>query len=418
MSKIKVVVMVTSPLTIRWESYFCTDALAKVFDLEYWDFSSIASIPFEAKDVLQRSYVTKITSFSNLRSNLCRLPQDVVCLSHIHSDDKRNYKLHKIISEYCKNRVVMDIFANTFSVNVDFAKVGEPSISFTRQKTVKKNIFQHYKTILYNKCPIIRYLKEYIKHKLQGDFQQWQRAQIGWNTFSLYNNYSISMMPGSKYFVNHPDYEKYLQAEKLNLPSCVKGKYVVYLDQYFLHHPHVAFENPGVDFEILREGFYKSLNRFFDKIESTYDYKVVIAAHPVADYAKNPFDGREIIYYKTVELVKHCEAVCMHCSGSVSSVVLYDKPICVISNKYLDSVQKMRESTRRNSECFHVPLTIIDQEVSIQDTFTRISPEVRTGYIKTFFDMSNKKTNKELFIDNIQKIHADILDQLYYNKRK
>lgn len=407
MSKIKVVIMVTSPLTVRWESYFCTDALAKVFDLEYWDFSSIASIPFEAKDILQRSYITKITSFSNLRSNLSRLPQDVVCLSHIHADDKRNFKLHKIISEYCKNRVSMDIFANTFSVNIDFAKVGEVSHHPVQQK-VGKSFYHQCKTKLYNKYPLIRYVKDYIKHKCKGDFPQWQRGRIWEKTMSLYNNFSINIMPGSEYFINHPDYEKYLQVERLNIPSCIKGKYVVYLDQYFLHHPHVAFENPGINFEVLRYGFYKSLNTFFDKIESTFDCKVVIAAHPVADYKQNPFDGREIIYYKTVELIKHCEAVCMHCSGSVSSVILYDKPICILTNKYLDAVPKMRESTRKNCECFHIPLTVIDEQVSVQNAFTRLSPVVRDGYIKTFFDISNKMTNNELLIVDIEKIHEKI----------
>lgn len=412
---IKVVIMVSSPLTARWEGYYCTDALSKVFNLEYWDFSPIAGVPFEAKERLVRDYVKTIDSIQTLESELSFLPKDAVCLSHIHLEDKRNYPIHKLISSYCKNRVGINFFACAFTENVDFALVGEKRIVDEKVEKSSKSILKKVKSILY-KSYTLTYIIKYLWHRKDGKFLEWKNMPRGAAiNYPLYNHYTMDIKPGSEYFLNHPDYEKYLQVQKSFDKPLVKGKYIVYIDQYFLFHPHVALGNPGVDFESLRKPYYQSLNRFFDLIEKKYDAHVVIAAHPVANYQENPFNGREIFYYKTAELIRDCEAVCTHCSCSISFAILYDKPICLLANEQLQAVPHMWNSTVSYSKLFRLPLVNIDN-VGDSTIFQCVCSKVRDGYMTTFFDPTNKKSNVELMVNNIKRIHADIVANLEKQK--
>ena len=121
MKNIKVIIMVSSPLTPRWESNFCVDALSRVFDLEYWDCTAITGVPFEANEVLPRDYIKTIDSIETLKKELSKLPQDVVCLSHIHLEDPQNNHIHKIISSFCKNRVFVNFWASEIDEKLDLA---------------------------------------------------------------------------------------------------------------------------------------------------------------------------------------------------------------------------------------------------------------------------------------------------------
>ena len=406
--RIKVIIMVSSPLTARWESYFCVDALSKDFDLEYWDLSPLAGLSFEAKEQLSRDYTKTIDSMQTLEKELSKLPKDAVCLSHIHLEDTRNYPIHKLISSYCKSRVGVNFWACAYTENIDFAMVGDKK---EEEKKPSKSTLREIKRFLYQ-SRTIAYIAKYIWHHKDGKFEAWKNtprgAEINW---PLYNHYTIDVMPGSPYFLNHPDYEKYLQIRDSKEGRLVEGKYIVYVDQYFLFHPTVELDNPGVDFESLRKTYYQSLNRFFDVIEQKYDVRVVIAAHPVANYQENLFNGREVIYFKTAELIRDCEAVCLHNSCSISFAILFDKPICIIHNNQHDAVPEMKQLTLSYSKLFHLPLVNMD-EPGGADIFTRLQPNVRDGFIKTFYDVSMKKTNKELYKVNIERIHEDIVANL------
>ena len=407
-NKIKVVIMVPSALTARWESYFCADALSKVFDLEYWDCSAVAAVAFEANESLQRDYVRTINTMQTLENELKKLPKDAVCMSHIHLEDKRNYRIHKLISTYSKNRVGVNFWASAYTENIDFATVGDKK---KEEKKPSESILHKIKRFLYQ-SRTIAYIAKYIWHRHDGKFLAWKNtprgAEINW---PLYNHYMMDVRPGSEYFINHPDYEKYLSLSAASEAPLVKGEYIVYVDQYFLHHPIMPVGNPGVNFKALIKPYYASLNRFFDIIEKKYGANVVIAAHPVADYKENPFGGREIFYYKTAELVKDSIGVCMHNSCSMSFVVLFNKPICLFFNKQMNTVPEMRDMTIEYSQLFHLPLVDIDN-FSEEEVFTTLSPKVRYGFMKTFYDPTNKKTNPELFAENIIKIHDDIVAKM------
>lgn len=103
----------------------------------------------------------------------------------------------------------------------------------------------------------------------------------------------------------------------------------VFLDEGLTHHS---------DFDILgieppnAKIYYCGMNALFSNIERQTGLKVVIAAHPRSRYENfpNPFNGRDIVKGKTIELVANCQLVVMHMSTAVSYAILFNKPIMTI----------------------------------------------------------------------------------------
>lgn len=126
--------------------------------------------------------------------------------------------------------------------------------------------------------------------------------------------------------INAPDYDQYRKAGLEN-GRVVKGRYALFLDVYLPHHSDLKLiDGPSVNPDV----YYASLNRFFNLLEMEHGIKVVIAAHPRADYRSNPFHGREIYYGRTPELAKDCDFVISHQSYSISYAVLNSKPALFI----------------------------------------------------------------------------------------
>ena len=94
-SKIKLVLILQFEFTQHLADFFCVDALAEAFDLEYWDCSDVAYLGSHYKNKLEKEYVHKIKSLRELRKNLNRLPQDTIISLDVHFVPQ-NYRFHKI----------------------------------------------------------------------------------------------------------------------------------------------------------------------------------------------------------------------------------------------------------------------------------------------------------------------------------
>jgi len=133
------------------------------------------------------------------------------------------------------------------------------------------------------------------------------------------------------------DYDLFLK-QKIEYKKIVEYNYCLYLDEYVPYHPD--FKKIGVDrkYRAIADIYYKKMNSFFDNIEKNYNLKVIIAAHPRAEYEKigNVWNGREIIYGKTIELVRDADFCMMHASTSINFCILYQKPILFLTLKELE----------------------------------------------------------------------------------
>ena len=97
--------------------------------------------------------------------------------------------------------------------------------------------------------------------------------------------------------INLCDYDHYVKARAAG-GRLFEGRYSVFLDVNLPYQSDLAFCGyPQID----AGRYFRSLNRFFGLLERQYGLKVVIAAHPKADYDAATFEGRPIHRLVTAE---------------------------------------------------------------------------------------------------------------------
>lgn len=135
--------------------------------------------------------------------------------------------------------------------------------------------------------------------------------------------------------VNHFDYDNYLGL-KDNPNRIINNEYCVFLDD------NIVFDT---DYKALNiktvepVSYFKSLCEFFDHLEKKFNLKVIIAAHPKAEYQGNEFGNRLILKGKTNELVKDCLFAVAQYSTSFSYAILYKKPIIFIYTNEMEGLE-------------------------------------------------------------------------------
>jgi hypothetical protein len=107
----------------------------------------------------------------------------------------------------------------------------------------------------------------------------------------------------------------------------------VFLDQYVSFHP----DNKVVRLRsrIDPNNYYTSLRNLFDSVEAELGLKVVIAAHPRADYSRRPgiMGPREIIQGQSSRLIARSRLVLTHVSTAVGMAIMLKKPIMLIATR-------------------------------------------------------------------------------------
>ena len=416
-SKHKVIVMAQSPLTIRWASYFCTDALSQAFDMEYWDCSRVAYPAFAAPEVLERPYSITILSMDHLRTNLQRLPSDTLLLSDIHCI-KQNISFHKLVGKYISNCISLDMWCYSLGmlplVDEDKPKVKEEP----KSSPFKQWLYRFY---------MLRLLIKFVRNHGDVRFkQQWhlylqeqsikkEEAEIRACQQCYKNLFQITSRPHQTYSIHHPDAEQYLRLSQQ--PPTRTDRYVVYLDQYFPLHPDSDEMEPEVNHAALAPEFFQSINRFFAEVEKQLDCKIVIAAHPVADYSNNPFEGREVIYYKTAELVRDSIGVCLHHTASANFIALFDKPFVLLECNATRQSPRFTRNMAQFAHVLHAPVINMDESCAhIESYFKPMERTRRQAFLDSFFDADNKLLNGQLIPMHLEAIYKEINKELE-NKR-
>ena len=390
---IKLVIIHPSQLIARTVEFFCLDKLSQSFDLEYWDCSAIVYPSFTSSHQIERDYVKLIKSLKQFQTEMSKLPSDTLVISAI-DVNSYNYGLHRILTSYIKTKTYIDFFG-----------VGDMQGSNINSKF---SITKKLKSILYRSENIRQFIKWYKHHKEES----WGDLQSVEQIIKMYDyTFTIGVTPRFEYRINHPDYEKYVSAKDI-----MGGKeYVVFLDQYFPLHPEWQYRFPELRSKQIQKDYYDSLNTFFSKVEEYYHCKVVIAAHPYADYEENnPFNGREVFVYKTPELVKYAKAVCMHDSCAISYIMLADKPVCVMNNKSFGRVESIYAGLQTQQNLIKIPITDIEQCDNIEGVFLHINQDIREKYIQRFLhDKNNQQSNAELLKSYLMDIYNRIQNKDY-----
>ena len=405
--KIKIVYIMYSEYSQFFEDSYCISALMDAgFDIEYWDCSDFVYLGVHLPNHISSPFVRKINSYRIFKQCLIKLPSDALLAIDINVNF-RNRNIHRTIQKYFKNRIFIDQYANA-----DLHDESE-SNNIVNNELPNPSLFRRIKSVLYKSRKLQLFMK-ILAHPKQRQqlLDEYYRAKI----LKGYNTITISCAPHNTYTINHPDVNKALHLFHSN-QRIVQEPYILYLDQNFPYHYELKEWNPLVDFDMVAQKHYPALNNALSELEKKYKCKMVIAAHPTANYSINPFDGREIFYHQTGLLVKDAIGVCMHVTNSIAYAMLYDKPIALLSGQSIQMVPTTFKAIQQLSSLIAMPLEDMDSNIENLE-LKYVSKERRAYYLKRYFNITSlddaKHFNEELYPIYFEQIYK----QLYPNNTK
>lgn len=343
----KIIYISYQPLTAIFERNFYIKELQEAgVEIEYWDLTNIYKPGLELNHSLTAAYVKPFSSIKEIRLALNRnkgaLFVVFITLTHEVSD------LFRVLAQ-------ADVQTCFFARGMLPAPVlNAPFLTKLKKKAGQLTSLRY----------INRVISNYLLSKVKGlGYIKTHNIVFTAGSEGIYTvgmgaekeRSSARLIP-----VNSLDYDHYLSL-KQHRQRLIEGPYAVFLDIYLPYHPDLAIVGMK---SIDAEEYFRSLNMFFDKLESTYHVKVVIAAHPKADYTVNPYNGRTILMNKTADLVSDASFVISHISTAVSFAVLFSKPVLFAYNNqiYKSYKHNMFQQIKHFSEVLKAPLINIDED--------------------------------------------------------
>ena len=116
-----------------------------------------------------------------------------------------------------------------------------------------------------------------------------------------------------------------------------RGKYILFIDTLLVDNPENEFQGNS---SINKEDFKNLHKKLFDHIEKTTNLPILVAGHRRGknlEGYKQLFHRKEVIFDKTLQLIKNCEAVINTFSTAVYWAVLSYKPIIFYTSPFHDS---------------------------------------------------------------------------------
>lgn len=405
MNHIKIVILSASQLLPREVEFYCLEELSTQFQLEYWDCSAFLYPNFCVPEkVVHRTYLNEIETLSQFKLKVSKLPLDTVVVTDVIAN-KSNYAFYKILCHYFPKHIT--IFFSTNAIPIKCENSRSRNIHENHQKYIWLDKIKSY---LYQSFGLRR-LVTYLRYRNQPNYEERVNHLYEVRIQQLCSLTIIGCNEQFAWRINHPDYERYLSLQ--NTSTSFNGEpYIVFIDEYYPYLKEVNMNNSEMDIEETARLYYKSMNAFFAYVEQQFNCSVVIAAHPKSDYHNhNPFKGRQIIFNKTVELIRSCEACIIHNSNCYSYVVLYDKPVAAVVNEALLRSDVFSKYIRDVNANFNVKVQNIDMSYNApENLFGHIDENIRKQYVQTHLCVKNNRIrNSELLKQYFEEYHSELL---------
>lgn len=170
------------------------------------------------------------------------------------------------------------------------------------------------------------------------------------------------------YPINYFDYDAYLED-----PIPANENYILFLDDALFQHPDDKLAGNIIEDSTVKS-YQKSLNNYFDFIESSTQLKIVIASHPKVTHLDNFFGNRKVVKNSTQKLVKNATLILSHCSSSVSFAACYKKPIIFLTNNTIFEFSKKYQPFHQYIQNFakHLERPLINTD----DSFRKITDDL------------------------------------------
>ncbi|NQX84200.1 MAG: hypothetical protein HRS57_03310 [Mycoplasmataceae bacterium] len=153
--------------------------------------------------------------------------------------------------------------------------------------------------------------------------------------------------------------------------------------------------------------WYPSLCRFFDRLESMYDAKVVVSAHYLSDISKLPdiFGGREVFYGYTNKLVSESKLVVTEQSSATAFAAIYNKPVMFIYSDESKSDSVVMRFSDNMSEILRQPKVNINKIDEIPSILPVVDDMTYQKYRHQWL------TSDPEGLTNAQHIEVEVLEQ-------
>lgn len=384
----KVVFFRYMPLTeLISKGHFMDWLLKKGIMVEYLDLSKLFFPNNNFQDRIIKDFVVEINTYSDFKAYLKSQNKKTTLFISIVTFEWRVYRLFRILTKHnCK----LGVFAR-----------GMIPVPVANSITKIKRVLMHFSVknimaILKNKALYfskkLGYVKPYDIIYLTGE-AAFAAIGVGFQ-FDRDNANIID--------VNTADYDTFLSSNDSNP---VASNYAVFLDENLTSHPdQKLFNIPPIS----SEDYYPELNAFFDKIESDFKIKIVIAAHPKAINYKveNPFNNREIYFNQTNDLVSNSNFVITHDSTAIGYAVLHLKPILSItSEKFKKILPENQAFTLSFSKFLNTSLLHYDTDRATKKDI-KIDIDKYSSYKYAFLTnkSSEDKLTRDIFIKSLVSI--------------
>jgi hypothetical protein len=311
----KIIYISHSHLTSKVRNdYFIDHLLSKKWNVEYWNLLPLLYGEIDEYGMQDADFLYIPKSYANIREKLSSpLNRDAIFVVLINFGPQY-LSLYRLLAKYnCKTHF--------------FAWGSYP---YTSSNLNWKNILNHFLSpysLLKNTLNL-----------LNGSVQKKLKLVKPYDVvYGAGSEILESFQDASKLIsVNTIDYDNYVEVKKKS-GRIIPYSYAVFLDINLPYQSDLIIHNMP---KMAANEYYESLNKFFDLLEKKYNVKLVIAAHPKANYQKTLFNGREIFHGLTPEVVSDSDFVVSHHSTSVSYAVLNLKPIIFVYTSILEEIYK------------------------------------------------------------------------------
>lgn len=354
-----------------YNDYYIRDLIEKNIDVEFWDLVPLLRQEHKDAGQFEPEYLKYFRKWSDVEDAIKANVDEIFWL--LVSHNRKAGKLFKLLDMYGVKSIAIE-------------EAPRPLYLIKKSKAQKFLFYINHPIKLFSVLMDLFFLKYSTSNKVNIVFK------TGKNTSQQDNN-MLKVVS-----VNSIDYEKHLNA-KLQNERVVNYRYALYLDSFMPHHN----DNDLVGNKKLNaDNYYQSLNNFFSSVEKKFSCKVVIAAHPSAIYASNPFDGRPIIRGKTAQLSQFAEVVFGDCSLSICYPILFKKPIGLLVSNEMISIYR-HNSILKTIESYQSflgrPIINIDTfEPEMLENILEIDEKKYSEYEDSFLTTSETRELKNIDI--------------------
>ena len=366
MKKPKIIILTSQVISEREFKRFGIDTIEAKSKLQIFDFTSLLQPKnFDkqlnsCKEDLNILFIKNLSHLFNLKNHF---EDSDLIISILGNQNELNNFIFKFIKPYEKKICL---------VNISAYPLYPLNLKFSFFKRLYCGIFSERKFFIINKFrKTIFVIKKFFSKRIT--LKPGYLASCG---EEVINFFSDSLTEKTK-IMKTCSYDFVLS--KLVKKRILDDKYIVFLDEYIINHPDFKILNKKIDKEKL---YYQELNKFFNFIEKTFKFKVVIASHPRADleYNKIKFPKHNVFIGNTPQLMKYSEGCITHASTSVNFAVIFEKPILFITT---NRMKRSRYANELLSSWFNkIPLNI-SASYSLEDVTSGF--KINNKYMKQYF---------------------------------